>query len=270
MKENISTIVSTTIRTIENLNKYKAWWDALILYFKYRYHSEIQWTNQPRANNEFMIKWLWRWKDRLQTARKILFTEWLIEEIQWQNKDWTFNKKYIKINYIPHQTRNPSDRRRGSPSDGEPATNALSVNNLNAWSVNNLNTCKTKKRKPMIAIKKYEEFVDKLSEHIAKLKEEYPKKNIEIEMQRCWNWNESKGREIKKALATLKNWLLPKKWEKEYSENIVPKTRQEWVMEFDRLRPGGSKVFMEKYSREKYHEVKQDWVLRHVWWYMPT
>lgn len=138
-REWISTIMSTTIRTIENLNKYKAWWDALILYFKYRYHSERQETNQPRANNSFMMKWLWRWKDRLQTARAILFKEWLIEEIQEQDEKWKFEKRYVKVNYI---TRLP-----GSPSDGEPATNALSVNNINALSVIKENACPRDEKK---------------------------------------------------------------------------------------------------------------------------
>lgn len=98
---DINEIVWTTFYTIDRIRE--EWGnmagDALILYFEYIKKWRMDWTNQPRASDRYMMTWLWRWKSKFASAKKILKELWLIESIQWRNND-KVDKRYTKINFI--------------------------------------------------------------------------------------------------------------------------------------------------------------------------
>ena len=134
MNRNINEIVATTFTTIERINKewWRHWWDALLLYFEYIKKSRIDETNQPRATDTYMQKWLERWKDRFYNAKKVLQWLWLIETINRKDEKWLFWKTYIRVNYIINdETKLIINGTTENQESGETETNALS-NKLNA------------------------------------------------------------------------------------------------------------------------------------------
>jgi len=139
----------------------------------------------------------------------------------------------------PNNPKNPSGL-SGNPKEPKKADN----DNDNESDNDNKNK---KQRKTAAAISTYEEFVLKL-EWVDRASE-YPKRNIEIEKQRCRNKLEWK---IKNAKSTFRNRLLPKKREPEYSEWLVDKTDEQWITEFLAWKT----KFHDKYWRDKYQEVK--------------
>ena len=67
----------------------------------------------------------------------------------------------------------------------------------------------------------------------------------------CNNWA-GKNKQIKKPLSALRNWLLPKKRETDYIQDITEKTDKQRIEEF----LAGKMKFYEKYWYPKYEEVK--------------
>lgn len=96
-----SKIACTTFYTIDRIAEewWKHWWDAILLYFKYQEKSNIDLTNQPRATDKYMMKWLWWWKDKFYGAKNVLTKLWLVESVQW-NSNWKFWKTYIRVNFM--------------------------------------------------------------------------------------------------------------------------------------------------------------------------
>lgn len=96
-----SKIACTTFYTIDRIEEewWKRWWDAILLYFKYQEKSNMDATNQPRATDKYMMKWLWRWKDRFYWAKNVLTKLWLVESVQ-ENTNWKFWKTYIRVNFM--------------------------------------------------------------------------------------------------------------------------------------------------------------------------
>lgn len=92
---NIDEIVSTTFETIDILKRHKNAWDALILYFDYIRHSRLQRSNKVFANRKFLGVSLWWGKDRLQSAKKTLSDEGLIEEIEERTKKGTIKYRVL-------------------------------------------------------------------------------------------------------------------------------------------------------------------------------
>lgn len=85
-----------------------------------------------------------------------------------------------------------------------------------------------------------------------KLRKEFPNKNLEVEIKKmCNNWA-GKNKQIKKPLSALRNWLLPKKRETDYIQDITEKTDKQRIEEF----LAGKMKFYEKYWYPKYEEVK--------------
>lgn len=93
-------VAITSFYTIDRIVEewWKRWWDAILLYFKYQEKSNIDATNQPRATDTYMMKWLWRWKDRFYWAKNILTKLWLIESVQ-EKINWKFWKTYIRVKF---------------------------------------------------------------------------------------------------------------------------------------------------------------------------
>lgn len=139
-KIDINELVSTTFYTIDRINKnwWKSGWDALLLYFEYIKKSRIDKTNQPRATDTYMIKWLWWWKWRFWNAKKVLQELWLIEKISRKDDKWKVVKWYVKVNFMidtsqndSYELNNPDFQKVDNPDSGDLETNALS-NKLNA------------------------------------------------------------------------------------------------------------------------------------------
>lgn len=85
-----------------------------------------------------------------------------------------------------------------------------------------------------------------------KLKKEFPNKNLDVEIKKmCNNWA-GKNKIIKKPIQALRNWLLPKKRETDYIQDITEKTDKQRIEEF----LAGKMKFYEKYWYPKYEEVK--------------
>lgn len=125
---------------------WKNWPDALALYIRLLKQSRIQETNQTWSLNEFLQQSLWRGRDRLQNAKKILNDLWLIDYIQIRDEKWRMKSKYVRVNYLINEqkirTNNITydlqiDRLTEKSSDGETTTNALSNININALSIKN-------------------------------------------------------------------------------------------------------------------------------------
>lgn len=104
---DINWIVGTTFYTIDRIRE--AWWnmawDALILYFEYIKKGRIDWTNQPRATDKYMMEWLWRGRSKFLTAKTTLKELWLIEAIPWRSNNWLMAKRYTRVNYIMPQEK---------------------------------------------------------------------------------------------------------------------------------------------------------------------
>jgi hypothetical protein len=96
---------------------------------------------------------------------------------------------------------------------------------------------------------------------VEELRKEFPSKNIEVEFERMWNRREWNWKQIKKPNQAFKNRLLPKKRDKEYNANTTPQNTEEWISEYNRLKP---KKFQEKYGYEKSFEVRDMIVLQSI------
>lgn len=88
---------------------------------------------------------------------------------------------------------------------------------------------------------------------IEKYKKDYPKKNIDIELDKMLDWYESRWKKIKKPNQAFKNWLRPKKYDLEYIEGVVDKTDDQRITEF----LSGKNKFNDKYWFDKYQEVQE-------------
>lgn len=121
---------------------------------------------------------------------------------------------------------------------------------------------KTKKATDMIWYDIYSNnmyIVNNISiEEKEKLKKEFPKKNLDVEIPKmCNNWA-GKNKKIKKPVQALRNRLLPKKWDNEYIEWLIEKDDDQWITEFLKSK----QKFWDKYWEEKYYEVKDKWISR--------
>jgi hypothetical protein len=85
-----------------------------------------------------------------------------------------------------------------------------------------------------------------------KLRKEFPNKNLEVEIKKMCNSWAGNNKQIKKPLSALRNWLLPKKRENDYIQDITEKTDKQRIEEF----LAGKMKFYEKYWYPKYEEVK--------------
>lgn len=94
---------------------------------------------------------------------------------------------------------------------------------------------------------------------IETLSKEFAKKNVKVEFERFWNYWEWSWKKIKKPTLAFRNWLLPKKREKEYMEWVKDKTDIDWIKEYKEI---GSKKFRELYGDEKRTEVKEKLILQ--------
>lgn len=104
---DINEIVGTTFYTIDRIREVwgKMAGDALILYFEYIKKGRVDWTNQPRATDKYMMKWLWRGRSKFLTAKTTLKELWLIEAIPWRNNEGLMSKRYTRVNYIMPQEK---------------------------------------------------------------------------------------------------------------------------------------------------------------------
>lgn len=121
----------------------KRWPDAVALYVKLLKQARMQETNQTWSLNSFLEKSLWWGRERVQKAKKILNTLWLIEYIHQKNEDWTMKTQFIKVNFIVNDwdlTIWRENQLTVSPADGETTTNAY-IHNINALSNTIENTC---------------------------------------------------------------------------------------------------------------------------------
>lgn len=121
----------------------KRWPDAVALYVKLLKQARMQETNQTWSLNSFLEKSLWWGRERVQKAKKVLNTLWLIEYIQQKNDNWTMKTQFIKVNFIVNDwdlTIWRENRLTASPADGETTTNAY-IHNINAWRNTIENTC---------------------------------------------------------------------------------------------------------------------------------
>lgn len=99
---DINEIFATSFYTIDRILEvaWKDWAEAVLLYITYQKHSRIQETNQPWLNDSFMIKALWRWRDKFRRIKHILIDMDLIEIIRKKNVQWKFeDKQYVKVKY---------------------------------------------------------------------------------------------------------------------------------------------------------------------------
>jgi hypothetical protein len=105
----------------------KRWPDAVALYVKLLKQARMQETNQTWSLNSFLEKSLWWGRERVQKAKKVLNTLWLIEYIHQKNEDWTMKTQFIKVNFIVNDwdlTIWRENQLTVSPADGETTTNA--------------------------------------------------------------------------------------------------------------------------------------------------
>lgn len=119
----------------------KNWPDAVALYIRLLKQSRIQETNQTWSLNEFLQNSLWRWREKLQTAKKILNGLWLIDYVQLKAEKGKFWTQLIRVNYLidEQKVRTNSisyellvDRLPAKPSADKTTTNTY-IHNINAW-----------------------------------------------------------------------------------------------------------------------------------------
>lgn len=119
----------------------KNWPDAVALYIRLLKQSRIQETNQTWSLNEFLQKSMGRWRDKLQTAKKILNGLWLIDYVQLKSEKGKFWTQLIRVNYLidEQKVRTNSisyellvDRLPTKPSADKTTTNTY-IHNINAW-----------------------------------------------------------------------------------------------------------------------------------------
>lgn len=97
---NVYENMVVNIHTIHKLMEYKKWGDALLLWFRYYEQRNIQWQQNTFSTDEFMMKWMWRSKDRFIVAKKILKECGMIDVINVRDDKthqsiWWF----VKVNY---------------------------------------------------------------------------------------------------------------------------------------------------------------------------
>ena len=78
----------------------KNWPDAVALYIRLLKQSRIQETNQTWSLNEFLQQSMGRWREKLQTAKKILNELWLIDYVQLKSERVKFWTQLIRVNYL--------------------------------------------------------------------------------------------------------------------------------------------------------------------------
>lgn len=121
----------------------KRWPDAVALYVKLLKQARMQETDQTWSLNSFLEKSLWWGRERVQKAKKILNTLWLIEYIHQKNEDWTMKTQFIKVKFIVNEwdlTIWLENQLTVPPADGETTTNAY-IHNINASSNTIENDC---------------------------------------------------------------------------------------------------------------------------------
>lgn len=94
----IDEFVTTTFYTIDNLSKFKNWWDCLLLYFRYIKQRRLQNNVRTWSTDKFMIKAMWWWKDRFHKAKKVLKDKWLINIVQVRDNKWKIETVYVRVN----------------------------------------------------------------------------------------------------------------------------------------------------------------------------
>lgn len=97
---DIDGLVSTTHNTVNKLFAYKNGGDALMLYFRYIQQRKQQQNNQTYSTDDFMMKATGWSKDKFYKVKKILLDLKFIEMIQKFDKNWKFEKSYVKVNFI--------------------------------------------------------------------------------------------------------------------------------------------------------------------------
>lgn len=132
----INDIVGITYHTIHNMNRAKNGWDMLMLYFAYIEQGRIQATNQSWSTDVFMIKKMWRGKERFGNAKRWLKQLWLIEIVVKKDDMGKVVKHYVKTNFIVNNSNIPvettitiENQNLATPVSGEQGTNAWSIEN---------------------------------------------------------------------------------------------------------------------------------------------
>lgn len=123
----------------------KNWPDAVALYIRLLKQSRIQETNQTWSLNEFLQQSMGRWREKLQTAKKILNGLWLIDYVQLKSERGKFWTQLIRVNYLidEQKVRTNSisyellvDRLPTKPSADKTTTNTY-IHNINALNTQN-------------------------------------------------------------------------------------------------------------------------------------
>jgi len=130
------------LKTLTVLFSEESWWDAVALYLFYYKQCKLQNTDITWTNDSFIKKWLWWWRDKTITIRKILKKYNLIEIIQKRKADWTLLKPYIKINYY----RTTKNQTVDSPLSDLPLSDFTTVGSQDANAYINNNKCLIEKK----------------------------------------------------------------------------------------------------------------------------
>lgn len=126
---DINDIFSMTFYTYDKIREvgWKNWDSAVSLYIRYIEQARLQWTDSTYSTDKFMMKAMWRSKDKFYVVKPILQNLWLIEPKEKRDENWKIISHYIQVNFIikVETTTVLENQSLAEPESGKSDTNTI-------------------------------------------------------------------------------------------------------------------------------------------------
>lgn len=126
---NVNDIFSMTFYTYDKIREvgWKNWDSAVSLYIRYIEQARLQWTDSTYSTDKFMMKAMWRSKDKFYVVKPILQNLWLIEPKEKRDENWKIINHYIQVNFIikGETTTVLENQSLAEPESGKSDTNTI-------------------------------------------------------------------------------------------------------------------------------------------------
>lgn len=177
---NVNDIFSMTFYTYDKIREvgWKNWDSAVSLYIRYIEQARLQWTDSTYSTDKFMMKAMWRSKDKFYDVKPILQNLWLIEPKEKRGENWKIINHYIQVNFIikGETTTVLENQSLAEPESGKSDTNTICTKYKCLYTKNKYLSENSDEWKSTTSSKKKKELTAEQTEAFERVWKEYPQK----------------------------------------------------------------------------------------------
>lgn len=177
---NVNDIFSMTFYTYDKIREvgWKNWDSAVSLYIRYIEQARLQWTDSTYSTDKFMMKAMWRSKDKFYVVKPILQNLWLIEPKEKRDENWKIINHYVQVNFIikDENTTVLENQSLAEPESGKSDTNTIYTKYKYLYTKNKCLFENSDEWKTTTSSKKKKELTAEQTEAFERVWKEYPQK----------------------------------------------------------------------------------------------